>query len=107
FAAATATSICPALDALLGARPGGRSRMSHVGGARFDVLWDRSGETFLQFHVLQARRVAATEVHFVTSGDRLHVLHRIGPRLVHALEEPAGVMEVLLGRLEAEGLQPA
>jgi hypothetical protein len=36
----------------------------------------------------------------VTAGEKLQVRHRIGGLLHPAAEEPAGVMEVLLGRLE-------
>lgn len=105
FVASTPTAIARALDALFGARPAARPRPVANNGTRFDVLWDRSGEEFLQFHVLHARRAGATEVHFVTVGDRLQVLHRIGARLRPAAEEPAGVVDVLLARLASDGLQ--
>ncbi len=104
--AATPTAIEAALDAIFGHRPQPRPRSRQATSTRFDVLWERSGDTFLQFHVSRARRSGASEIHFITSGTQLKVMHRVGAALQNEGEEPAGVMEILMARLESLGLEP-
>lgn len=103
---ATAGAIDRALDHLFGPRPGRRTHAPAT-GRNYDILWERSGETFLQFHLTQAARAGADEVHFVQAGGSLHVLHRIGTALAPAMQEPADVMDVLVGRLESLGMTVA
>jgi Tfp pilus assembly pilus retraction ATPase PilT len=104
---ATAGAIERALDDVFGPRQGRRAPTAAAApepGRNYDILWERSGETFLQFHLTQSQRAGASEVHFVQAGGTLHVLHRIGTQLTLAQQEPADVMEVLIHRLEALGM---
>jgi Tfp pilus assembly pilus retraction ATPase PilT len=105
---ATATAIERALDEVFGTRSPRRARPAEPDpGAHYDVVWERSGETFLQFHVSRALRAGASEIHFVQAGGSLHVFHRIGTQIGPALQEPADAMDVLAGRLEAMGMPAA
>lgn len=108
--AATPTAIGAALDEILG-RPHA-AHGTHARGAEtpsaapFDVLWERSGESFLAFHLTQARRSGTSEVHFGCSGGWLVVRHRAATRLAVVAREPASVMDVLVARFESLGMKP-
>lgn len=105
--AATPSAIEKALDGILGRNPAPRARGPEAAeGVHFDVLWERSGETFLNFHLSQARRLGIGEVHFTCADGWLHVRHRAATRLCTVGREPAAVAEVLLARLEALGMKP-
>ena len=104
---ATPSAIERALGDLLGTRHARKAPAQQGPGRNHDILWERSGETFLQFHLAQAARAGAREVHFIQADGVLHVLHRVGVRLVPALQEPDDVMNVLIGRLESLGMPPA
>lgn len=105
--AATPSAIDHALDEILGRRHGVRARAhEETEGAVYDVLWERSGETFLNFHLTQARASGTGEIHFVCSGGWLLVKHRAATRLTTLAREPAAVMDVLLARFEALGMPP-
>ena len=104
---ATLSAIDRALDDVLGTRHTRKLPAVATPGRNHDIVWERSGETFLQFHLTQAARAGASEVHFLQREDGLHVLHRVGTRLVPALREPENVLEALLGRLEALGVPAA
>jgi type II secretory ATPase GspE/PulE/Tfp pilus assembly ATPase PilB-like protein len=69
----------------------------------FDIQWDRSGASFLQFHLDEARRARASQIHFLAGRGSLEVHHRIGERLVRVRSEPPGAIYYLLGRIEALG----
>lgn len=105
--AATPTAIDRALDGILGRNPGFRvggvvaSEQAHAG-----VSWDRSGESFLNFHLSQARRLGIDELHFVITDGWLQVRHRAATRLWTVAREPAPVVDVLLARFEALGMRP-
>src|SRR5206468_7746759 len=71
--------------------------------ARFDVQWDRSGASFLLFHLSEARRAGADEIHFLARQGSLDVLHRVAGRLVPVASEPAAAVYYLLARIEALG----
>ena len=101
---ATLSAIDRALDEVLGTRHTRKTPANAVPGRNYDIVWERSGETFLQFHLTQAARAGAREVHFLQRAGALHVLHRVGTRLVPALQEPEDVLEALLGRLESLGM---
>jgi len=105
---ATPTAIEHALDTVLGVWRAPRPPAGAPDpGKHYDVIWERSGESFLQFHVAWAVRAGATEIHFVQAGTSLHVLHRIGAHLAAVQHEPAEVMEALVGRLESLGMPAA
>ncbi len=105
---ATPSAIARALDEVLGVRRHRHARRTAPDAdVRFDAVWERSGEMFLQFHLSLALRLGAGEVHFVQDGGPVHVHHRIGARLVPSPDEPPESMEALSGRLEAFGLPPA
>jgi type II secretory ATPase GspE/PulE/Tfp pilus assembly ATPase PilB-like protein len=105
--AATPSAIEQTLDEILGRRPAVRPHAAEApeGGA-FDVLWERSGETFLNFHLAQARRLGTTEIHFVCADGWLYVKHRAATRLTLLAREPASVMDVLVARFESLGMPP-
>lgn len=69
----------------------------------YDVVWERSGDTFLAFHVASARQLGAREIHFVTRGGQLHVLMRQGRALVESAVEPIHMIDSVLARVEALG----
>jgi hypothetical protein len=100
----TPSAIHRALDHVLGPRraapasePGGDAR-------HYDVVWERSGDTFLAFHVANALRRGARELHFLPgSGGRVRVLVREDGRLLEVATEPGRVVEALLARIEALG----
>jgi len=105
---ATATAIARALDGVLGARPARRTRGATPDpDVRFDVVWDRSGETFLRFHLSLALRLGATEIHFVQAGASVNVYHRIGTHLLPSPDESSEAFDVLSGRLETLGMAEA
>ena len=102
---ATATAIARALDGVLGARPARRTRqVTPDPDVRFDVVWDRSGETFLRFHLSLALRLGASEIHFVQAGGSVNVYHRVGTQIVPSPDESSEALDVLSGRLEALGM---
>jgi len=58
-------------------------------GAGPRVVWDRSGTTFLLYHVHAARQVKASQVHFVPGPGGLTVFYRTDQGLErHGLEQP-------------------
>ncbi|HTO91625.1 MAG TPA: ATPase, T2SS/T4P/T4SS family [Candidatus Sulfotelmatobacter sp.] len=114
--ASTPSAIERALDAVWGSR---HSRRSHPAPApplaqaakgaapHFDVVWDKSGDTFFQFHLSRATSAGAHEVHFLGSQSSLRVLHRVGAVLQKVADEPAQLAELVLARLESLGMPPA
>ncbi|HKQ57015.1 MAG TPA: ATPase, T2SS/T4P/T4SS family [Candidatus Eisenbacteria bacterium] len=102
---ATTTAIDRALDGVFGHRAGRRSRRAAPDpDVRYDVVWERSGESFLQFHLSLAMRLEATEIHFVHDGGAVQVFHRVGTHILRSPDEPAEVMDLLAARLEAFGM---
>lgn len=99
---ATPSAIDASLDAVLGAAPEAHRPAPAPDGTspRFDVEWDRSGATYLLFHISRAQRSEASEVHFVPHGGELRVYHRIAGELVQEANEPYEVMFSLLSRIE-------
>lgn len=105
---ATPTAITRALDQVLGPRPTRRPRAAAPDpDVRFDVVWDRSGETFLRFHLSLALRLGASEIHFVQAGGAVSVYHRVGAQVLPSPVESSEAMDLLGGRLEALGLAEA
>jgi len=104
--AATPSSIERALEVILGRAGRTRAREAEPGAAPGAVVWDRSGESFLGFHLRQAACDGVDEVQFACAEGSLEVRHRAGTRLVPVASEPAAVADVLLARLEALGMQP-
>jgi MSHA biogenesis protein MshE len=102
---ATATAIDRALDSVFGHRPARRTRRAAPDSdVRYDVVWEHSGESFLQFHLSLALRLEATEIHFVHEGGSVQVHHRVGSHILRSPDEPAEVMDLLAARLEAFGM---
>lgn len=109
----TPTAIHRALDHVLGPRRPGVGAYADAAAPppaeadgdarRYDVVWERSGDTFLAFHVASALRRGARELHFLPEGGRVRVLVRETGRLVEVAAEPARVQEALLARIEALG----
>lgn len=104
--AATPSAIEAALDEVLGRRHGARARGTDAPAEPFEVVWDRSGETFLNFHLKHARRLGTPEIHFAVAGGWLHIRHRAATRLSTLGREPAGVLDLLLARFESLGMPP-
>jgi len=98
---ATPSAIETALNAVLGPAPETTNRpATGAPGPRHDVEWDRSGATYLLFHLSRAQRSGASELHFVPYGGELRVFHRIAGELVQEANEPYEVMFSLLARIE-------
>jgi general secretion pathway protein E len=70
-------------------------------GAHYDVVWDRSGMMFLQFHLSTAFAQGASEIHFVPDKTLLRVLYRLGANLTQIASESIEVGSYLSARLEA------
>jgi len=105
--AATPSAIGRALDAMLGHAHSAHARHAEAKGPLgIGVIWERSGETFLQFQLSEALRLGAREIHFASANSWLYVRHRIGTRLNTVSLEPAAVMDVLLTRFESLGMKP-
>ncbi|MEP7027002.1 MAG: ATPase, T2SS/T4P/T4SS family [Candidatus Eisenbacteria bacterium] len=67
------------------------------------VVWERSGATFLAFHVASAHKLGMHEVHFEPRDGQLHVSYRANERLEPVATEPLSVLEALLSRLDSLG----
>lgn len=70
---------------------------------RFDVQWDRSGESFLLFHLSRALKAGASEIHFLPGPSELRVSYRVRGLLLETAIEPFEVTYALLSRLSALG----
>ena len=107
IAVATASQIATALDAVFGVKREERRAAPEptpaASGVRHDVLWDRSGLMFLQFHVTTAIAQGASEIHFVPGPGQLSVHYRVGAALTQMAMESAEQAPILLARLEALG----
>src|SRR4029078_11398677 len=68
-----------------------------------NVLWDRSGASFLLFHLSTALRSGATEIHFEPGPSELRIAYRIDGRIGDVASEPIEVTYALLSRLTALG----
>jgi hypothetical protein len=107
----TPTAIRRALDHVLGPRrvaapvevAPGSSAPGDRGGRHYDVVWERSGDTFLAFHVATALRRGAREIHFLPGSGQVHVHYREAGRLVEVAAEPVRMQDSLLARIEALG----
>jgi type II secretory ATPase GspE/PulE/Tfp pilus assembly ATPase PilB-like protein len=101
----TPTAIRRALDHVLGTRRADEPRGSSAGAGahHYDVVWERSGDTFLAFHVASALRTGAREIHFLPRDGQVHVYYREAGRLVEVAVEPVLMQESLLARIEALG----
>lgn len=101
----TPTAIRRALDHVLGARrPDAAGETPHGPGTHhYDVVWERSGDTFLAFHVASALRSGAREIHFLPRDGQVQVHYREAGRLVQVAVEPIRMQESLLARIEALG----
>ena len=105
--AATPSAIGRALDAMLGHAHSAHARHAEAKGPLgIGVLWERSGESFLNFQISEALRLGAQEIHFACANSWLYVRHRSGTKLATVSLEPAAVMDVLLTRFEALGMKP-
>lgn len=99
---ATRTAIQAALNDVLGPPRelrGGPSENTHA----FDVVWDRSGASFLLFHLSRALKSGADELQFLPSPGELRVYYRAGGVLSEAAVVPAEMTYSLLARLSALG----
>lgn len=107
-------SIRRALDAVFGpARassapggvlPPGRAHSNAPPTARNDVVWDRAGTTFLLYHLHEAMKERASEIHFVPAGDRLSVAYRTDAGLVARPSEQIETSLYLRARLSVLGI---
>ena len=105
---ATPGAIHRALDEVLGTRPHRRSRHPAADpDVRSDVVWERTGEAFLGFHLSLALRLGASEIHFVDDGADVSVYHRVGHQILPSPAEPSECMELLANRLAAFGMPEA
>ncbi|MEO6462219.1 MAG: ATPase, T2SS/T4P/T4SS family, partial [Candidatus Eisenbacteria bacterium] len=104
----TPTAIRRALDHAFGPRssPGSDvarhadpNESAHV----YDVVWERSGDTFLAFHAVSALRRGSRELHFLPRDGELKVHYREAGSLVEVADEPLHMLDSLLARIEALG----
>jgi len=103
----TPTAIRRALDVMFGnaaaahAGPAGHAGTAPEG--RYDVVWERSGATFVAFHLASALKMGAGELHFAAQDGQLFVSYRKDEKLLPIATEPAQVLEALIARLESLG----
>lgn len=100
----TPSAIRRALDSLFGAagHAVGAGQSSPT-DARYDVVWERSGATFVAFHLASALKMGAGELHFAARDGQLFVSYRQGEKLLPIATEPVQVLESLVARLESLG----
>jgi type II secretory ATPase GspE/PulE/Tfp pilus assembly ATPase PilB-like protein len=107
FVIGTPTAIRRALDHVFGARSAGvdlaRQADPNEGARIYDVVWERSGDTFLAFHAVQALRRGSRELHFLPRDGQLKVYYREAGSLIEVANEPLHMLESLLSRIEALG----
>lgn len=101
---ATPSAIRAALHDVLGAprEPHGRP-ITPDPSHQFDVQWDRSGASYLLFHLSKALKAGASEIHFLPGPGELRVSYRVRGVLVEASVEPFELTYALLSRLSALG----
>jgi type II secretory ATPase GspE/PulE/Tfp pilus assembly ATPase PilB-like protein len=101
---ATRTAIRAALHDVLGTPHDAHARATSSEPSRhFDVQWDRSGASFLLFHLSKALKAGASEIHFLPGPSELRINYRVGGVLVEASVEPFELIYALLSRLSALG----
>jgi len=101
----TPTAIRRALDAMFGSATGAHAA-GPAGAApdgRYDVVWERSGATFVAFHLASALKRGAGELHFTAQDGQLFVSYRVSETLLPIATEPVQVLESLIARLESLG----
>ena len=70
---------------------------------KFDVVWDRSGASFLLFHISRALKDGADELQFLPGPGGLRVLYRARGVLMQAAIVPSEMTYALLTRLSTLG----
>src|SRR5262249_22952004 len=97
---ATRGAIRGALTTILGPPPREAETEAVAGtpSKQFDVVWDRSGASFLLFYLSGALTAGASELQFWPRPGELRVVHRVGGRLVPVASEPPEVTYSLLSR---------
>jgi type II secretory ATPase GspE/PulE/Tfp pilus assembly ATPase PilB-like protein len=103
---ATPSRIRSVLDQVFGVMRGESSAVSErhsVDTGTQGIPWDRSGTGLLQFHLADALKWLATEIHFLPHGNQLEVYYRIGSDLNLVASEPLDVLGFLQTRIEALG----
>jgi len=102
---ATPTGIRNALDAIFGPHVAPRHGV-HVephADLVVDVVWERSGASFLSFHVASAMRDGCTQIQLRPDAGLVTVFYRDGAGLRPVAREPGHVLEYLLSRIDALG----
>jgi type II secretory ATPase GspE/PulE/Tfp pilus assembly ATPase PilB-like protein len=104
---ATPTTIRVILDRVFGVQHSGAE--TATGQLRLvtpdrDLAWERSGTQFLRFHLLEALKWRAAEIHFVPTDGQLGVFYRIGSDLNAVAREQLLVLDFLQIRLDALGM---
>ena len=101
----TPTAIRRALDAMFGAAAGHAGAAGHAPSpeGKYDVVWERSGATFVAFHLASALKLGASELHFAAKDGQLLVSYRQGEKLLPIATEPGQVLDSLVARLESLG----
>ena len=102
---ATPTGIRGALDAIFGAHvvPGQGAHAEPHADLVVDVVWERSGASFLSFHVVMAMREGCSQIQLIPDAGLVTVFYRDGSGLRPVAREPGQVLEYLLSRIEALG----
>jgi type II secretory ATPase GspE/PulE/Tfp pilus assembly ATPase PilB-like protein len=103
---ATPTTIRAILDRVFGYQQDNKSASRELRLVTPDpgLAWESSGAEFLSYHVAEALKWKATEIHFVPTKGRLDVFYRIGPDLNCVAGEKLPVLEFLQTRLESLGV---
>ena len=102
---ATPTGIRAALDAIFGPHvaPGQGAHAEPHADLVVDVVWERSGASFLSFHVVSALRENCAQIQLIPDAGLVTVFYRDGSGLRPVAREPGQVLEYLLSRIDALG----
>jgi len=102
---ATPAGIRAALDVIFGPHvaPGQGAHVEPHADLVVDVVWERSGASFLSFHVMMAMREGCSQIQLMPDVGLVTVFYRDGSGLRPVAREPGQVLEYLLSRIEALG----
>ncbi len=107
WVAATPTAINEVLDAVLGRSLATSPRGSaNPAGAAGRAALERSGGSFLDHQIAEARHLGIHEIHFGCEDGWLQVSHRLATRWWLVAREPVVVADALLARFESLGMKP-
>ena len=102
------SAIRRALDTVYGPKRPDELPRPTTGSGRFDVVWDRTGTSFLMYHLHTARGRRASEIHFIPTPEGLMISYRTEAGIVPQGQErleTSGYLRQRLAQLGAPDLK--